>query len=131
MCGAIGGLLMLFPKVNGRPTQSCLRIQMEGPCILSIRCRLYFSLPVQWLFGPEFGIQHRCHFQLCAVWLGILVVKPAITGDSTAAGVSLVIFGAAPHILGQAYNGISETVCAGWVPLTLWALLRNIKNPKH
>ena len=35
--------------------------------------------------------------------------------------------GAAPHILGQAYNGISETVCAGWVPLTLWALLRNMK----
>ena len=39
-----------------------------------------------------------------------------------------MIYGAAPHLLGQAYNGISETVCAGWFPLTLLCVLRLLER---
>ena len=31
--------------------------------------------------------------------------------------------------MGQSYNGISETVCAGWFPMTLWALIRMMERP--
>ena len=41
----------------------------------------------------------------------------------------MVIYGASPHLLGQAYNGISETVCAGWLPIALWCLLHFLDRP--
>ena len=44
-------------------------------------------------------------------------------------GVAMVIYGASPHLLGQAYNGISETVCAGWLPIALWSLLHFLDRP--
>jgi len=55
-----------------------------------------------------------------AAWL----LARRVTGDAAASYVAMFVYGATPHLLGQAYNGISETVCAGWIPLTLWCLLR-------
>lgn len=53
-----------------------------------------------------------------------------VSGDAATAGLAMVVYGAAPHLLGQAYNGISETVCAGWLPLTLFLLMRVIDQPR-
>ena len=88
-----------------------------------------FFCSIQWALGPEFAYNTVVIAQLALCGFASWLLSRQLTGDSIAAGMSLVIFGAAPHILGQAYNGILETVCAGWVPLTLWALLRNMKNP--
>ncbi len=55
-----------------------------------------------------------------AMW----VLAREVLRDAWAAAVPAVIFCASPHLLGQAYNGISETLNAGWLPLTCWALIR-------
>ena len=82
------------------------------------------SWPIQLLFGPAaaYNLVVVAGFALSglAAWL----LARRVTGDSVAAGAALIIYEASPHVLGQAYNGISETVCAGWLPLTLWCLLR-------
>ena len=49
--------------------------------------------------------------------------------DEKSSYVALLSLDLSPHLLGQAYNGISETVCAGWFPLTIWALLGVLQNP--
>ncbi len=81
-------------------------------------------LPLQLLGGPALAYN-------AAVWSGLAfagfcawLLARRVTGDDVVSGVAMVIYGASPHLLGQAYNGISETVCAGWLPLTLWCLLR-------
>ena len=112
------------------PTNAELLAYPNGGTLYFIdTMQVIFSLPVQWIFGPEVAYNTVVIVQLALCGLAAWLLSRQLTGDSIAAGMSLIIFGAAPHILGQAYNGISETVCAGWVPLTLWALLRNIKNP--
>lgn len=112
------------------PTNADLLAYPNGGTLYFIdTMQVVFSLPIQWVFGPELAYNTVVILQLALCGFAAWLLSRQLTGDSTAAGISLVVFGAAPHILGQAYNGISETVCAGWVPLTLWALLRTIKNP--
>ena len=47
-----------------------------------------------------------------------------VTSDMWASFAALFLFEMSAHLMGQSYNGISETVCAGWFPMTLWALIR-------
>jgi hypothetical protein len=91
--------------------------------------QVIFSLPVQWIGGPELAYNFIMIGQLSFCGFSAWLLSRHLTGDALSSGISLVVFGTAPHILGQAYNGISETICAGWVPFTIWALLRNMKNP--
>ncbi len=87
------------------------------------------SLPLQWLGGPALAYNLVVLAGLATAAFGAYLLARRVTGSAIAAGVALVTYGAAPHLLGQAYNGISETVCAGWLPLTLWALVRLIDRP--
>jgi hypothetical protein len=116
---------------NGEwPTNADLLAHPNGGTLYFIdTMQVVFSLPIQWLFGPEVAYNCVVILQLAFCSFSAWLLSRHLTGDSIASGIALVIFGTAPHILGQAYNGISETICAGWVPFTLWALLRNIKNP--
>lgn len=87
------------------------------------------SWPVQLVFGAAaaYNLVILAGFAVSAFGAWLLAWR--VSGDSRAAGVAMVLYGAAPHLLGQAYNGISETVCAGWLPLTLWGLVRVIDRP--
>ncbi|MCB9780463.1 MAG: hypothetical protein H6742_17995 [Alphaproteobacteria bacterium] len=53
----------------------------------------------------------------------------SVSGDDVLSVLAMVVYGVSPHLLGQAYNGISETVCAGFFPLSLWCLLRLVERP--
>ncbi len=87
------------------------------------------SWPLQILAGPAVAYNLVV---LAGLWLAgfaAWLLARRLTGDAAAAGLAMVVYGASPHLLGQAYNGISETVCAGWFPLTLWALVRMLDRP--
>ncbi|RME27727.1 MAG: hypothetical protein D6798_03915 [Deltaproteobacteria bacterium] len=81
-------------------------------------------LPVTRTLGAVAAYNATMVLGLALSGLGAWLLARRVTGDGVAAGIALVAYGAAPHLLGQTYNGISETVCAGWLPLTLWALVR-------
>lgn len=86
-------------------------------------------VPVTLVMGPQAGYNATMLFGLTLAGFGAWLLARRVTGDGVAAGVAMVAYGAAPHLLGQTYNGISETVCAGYLPLTLWALLRLADRP--
>jgi len=87
------------------------------------------SWPVQLLFGAAAAYNLVVLVGFAVSGFGAWLLAWRVSGDARAAGVALVLYGAAPHLMGQAYNGISETVCAGWLPLTLWGLVRLIDRP--
>lgn len=55
---------------------------------------------------------------------GAWLLAQHVLDDGRGAAVAAVIYGASPHLLGQAHNGITETLNAGWLPLFTLALLR-------
>lgn len=85
--------------------------------------------PLTVLLGPEQGYNATMLFGLFLAGFGAWLLARHVTHDALVPYLALVVYGAAPHLLGQTYNGISETVCAGWLPLTLWALLRLLERP--
>lgn len=85
--------------------------------------------PFTLLFGPEVGYNLTVLFGLALAGFGAWMLASRLSGDPLAAMLALVIYGSAPHLVGQTYNGISETVCAGWLPLTLWALVELMDRP--
>ena len=85
--------------------------------------------PLTWLAGPAVSYNLAMVLGLALSAFGAWLLAATVTGDAAASAVARVIYGASPHLLGQAYNGISETVCAGWFPLVLWALIRQLDQP--
>jgi len=85
--------------------------------------------PVIKLWGPSVAFNLVLIFGIALSAFSAWLLTRHLTGDGIAAGMALVVYGASPHLLGQAYNGISETVCAGWLPLTLYCLLRLMERP--
>ena len=79
-------------------------------------------LPVQMLFGVVFAYNTLIILQLALCGYAAFLLSYRVCFDEKSSYVALFIFELSPHLLGQAYNGISETVCAGWFPLTIWAL---------
>ena len=88
-----------------------------------------FSWPIQKLFGPVFAYNFVVIIQIALCGYGAWLLAFKKTGDAYASYAALFIFEMAPHILGQAYNGISETICAGWFPLSLWAQFCLMERP--
>ncbi len=86
--------------------------------------------PVVKLWGPAVAFNLVLIFGLTLSAFSAWLLARHLTGDGIASGMALVLYGASPHLLGQAYNGISETVCAGWLPLTLYLLLRLMERPE-
>ncbi len=87
------------------------------------------ALPLTVLAGPAFAYNAVLVGSLALAGFGAWLLVRRVTGDGAAALAAIPIFGLSPHLLGQAYNGITETVCAGWIPLTLWALVRLLDRP--
>ncbi len=87
------------------------------------------TLPLQLIGGPALAYNVAMMGGLALAGLGAWLLTRRLTGDAIVAAFALVVFEASPHLLGQAFNGISETVCAGWLPLTLWALVKVFDRP--
>ena len=88
-----------------------------------------FVWPLELLFGATFAFNFVIITQLSICGIGAWLLAHKISSDAWASFIALFLFELSPHLLGQTYNGISETVCAGWFPLTVWALLRLMEQP--
>lgn len=88
-----------------------------------------FSWPIQIIFGPEVAYNFVMIIQIALCGFAAWLLTWKVTGDPKASFAALFIYEMSPHLLGQSYNGISETVCAGWFPLTLWCMLNMMDRP--
>lgn len=93
------------------------------------------TLPVQWLGGPVLAYNTAVFLSfwasgLCA-WLLTRHVVRAVEGEhqdhvSYIAAIGYIF---APHLLAQAYNGITETLNAFGLPLAMLAVMRLYERP--
>lgn len=85
--------------------------------------------PLTWLGGAALAYNAAMILGLAGSAFGAWLLARRVCGEGGPAALAAVVYGASPHLLGQAYNGISETV-AGWgFPLALWATLRLLDRP--
>ena len=87
------------------------------------------TLPVQAVAGPvaAYNSAYLFNFFLCG--LGGYALAHQVTGSRVGATVAGVAYMTTPHLLGQAYNGISETCSAGWLPLAILAMRATFAKP--
>lgn len=87
------------------------------------------TLPVQWVAGPvaAYNASYLLNWVLCG--LGAYALALQVSGSRPGAILAGVAYMATPQLLGQATNGISETLAAGWLPLALLALRHGWASP--
>ena len=94
---------------------------------------LYFIDTIQVIFSASRGLwvlsllQHCGDCSACAGGFASWLLSRQLTELNRSWHVLGHLWCSTSHH--RAVQRISETVCAGWVPLTLWALLRNMENP--
>ena len=91
--------------------------------------QVLISLPISLLFGSAVAFNSIMIGEIMLAGIGAWLLAHKVTSDVWASFAALFLYEMSAHLMGQAYNGISETVCAGWFPLTLWALLRVMEIP--
>lgn len=95
------------------------------------------TLPIQWVFGPVVAYNAACFASFWTAgfgaWLLARHVLAGLAGEGErtdrAAWIAAAAYALAPHLLAQAYNGISETLNAAGLPLCTWAALRLYERP--
>ncbi|MBM4391485.1 MAG: hypothetical protein FJ090_10230 [Deltaproteobacteria bacterium] len=87
------------------------------------------TLPVQFLFGPvaAYNVANWAQLWLCGIGAYVLALR--VSGSWAGAFAAGVAYMSSPHLLAQAYNGISETLAAGWLPLAITAMLAAAESP--
>lgn len=93
-----------------------------------------WTLPIQWLLGPVAAYNASVFASFWAAgmasWaLARHVLRTMYGEGDEAALLCAVAFAVSPHLLAQAYNGITETLTAGGLPLSAWLLLRMYERP--
>lgn len=85
--------------------------------------------PVTALFGPV--LSYNLWLLSNLVWAGLASFGLArqLGLRAAAAGVAGLAYATCPHVLGQLYDGISETATTGWLPAALIAVLRLRDDP--
>lgn len=91
--------------------------------------QVLISLPISLVFGPAAAFNCIMLGELALAGVGAWLLAYKVTSDVWASFAALFLFEMSAHLMGQSYNGISETVCAGWFPMTLWALIRMMERP--
>lgn len=87
------------------------------------------TLPVNLLWGPVAAYNAANLFNFWLAGVGAWALARRVSGSEWGAWVAGLCFMATPQLLGQAYNGISETLAVGWLPLALLALDRLLERP--
>ncbi len=85
--------------------------------------------PVTWTLGAAVAYNLAMILGLAGSALAAGLLARQVTGSAGAALLAGVVYGASPHLLGQAWNGISETVAAWGLPLALLATLALLERP--
>ncbi len=87
------------------------------------------TLPVQWIAGPVAAYNAGIWLNLVLCGVGCHALAYRVTESRAGALLAGVAYMTAPHLLAQVYNGISETVSAGWLPLALLTMREAVHAP--
>lgn len=95
------------------------------------------TLPVQWLAGPVAALNAVMFGCAWLAGLGAWALARHLLAEVHGAGpdtdrtalLAAVVYACSPHLVAQAYNGITETLFAGGLPLTTLAVLRLYERP--
>lgn len=95
------------------------------------------TLPIQWALGPVAAINaimFACFWAagFSAWMLGrhvLTTLRGAGPGTDRLAFLVAIAYAASPHLIAQAYNGITETLFAAGLPFTTLAALRFYERP--
>lgn len=87
------------------------------------------TAPVQALWGPVAAYNANLLLQLWVCGLGAYVLGHTVSRSWAGGLASGLAFATAPHLLAQIYNGISETLAAGWMPLAVALQVRFLRQP--
>jgi len=87
------------------------------------------TLPVYIVSGPvaAYNASYLLMWTLCGAGMYALAFR--VTGSALGAWAAGVAYQSMPHLLGQATNGISETLMAGFLPLALLELRELFHRP--
>ncbi len=93
-----------------------------------------WTLPAQWVGGPVVAYNLSCFVGFWLAGFGAWawareVCQARFGGGDLPALIGAAAFMCAPHLLAQAYNGISETLTAGTFALAMWAVWRVLERP--
>ncbi|RME23373.1 MAG: hypothetical protein D6798_13650 [Deltaproteobacteria bacterium] len=87
------------------------------------------TLPINLLWGPVAAYNADMLLQMVLCGVGAYTLALRVTGSWPGAVAAGLAFMSSPHFLGQAYNGISETLAAGWMALALAAVSWALEQP--
>jgi hypothetical protein len=90
--------------------------------LLSIPLQRFFDLPTTYNILVAGCMAWTAFGAWCLAW--------HVLRDQVGAAVAAVVYGSSAHLLAQAYNGITETINAGWIPLYVLMLLRLLERPR-
>ena len=87
------------------------------------------TLPVYMVSGPvaAYNTSYLLMWTLCGVGMYALALR--VTGSVLGAWAAGIAYQSMPHLLGQATNGISETLMAGFLPLALLEIRNLFHQP--
>ncbi|MCP4808797.1 MAG: hypothetical protein GY913_01795 [Proteobacteria bacterium] len=88
-----------------------------------------WTLPVQWAGGPILAVNVAIWANLVLAGVATWALAREVTKNEVGAVFAGVAYMAAPQVLGQLHNGISETLSIGWLPLAVLALHRLHREP--
>ena len=94
--------------------------------LLSHVCQQHSAL---WLATPGCNASYLIQWTLCGV--GMYALAWNVTRSALGAWLAGLAYQSMPHLMGQAYNGISETMMAGFLPLALLAMRALFHGPTH
>ncbi len=115
---------------GGLPTHTALLNYPDGGSLFFIDTfNAILTAPIQKVFGLPVAYNFAVFFGVVWTAFGAWCLAYHVTRDRVGASVAAVAYGCNAHLLGQTYNGITETVNAGWIPFFLLALLRLIERP--
>jgi len=86
-------------------------------------------LPIEMTLGPIAAYNAGYLFNFALAGIGAYLLARSVSGSQAGAFIAGAAFQTTPHLLGQAYNGISETLAVGWLPLALLAIRWASKQP--
>lgn len=89
----------------------------------------FATLPVQAVGGPVAAYNAGLYGNLVLCGLGAYLLALRVTASWPGAILAGAAYASAPHLLGQIYNGISETIAAGWLPLVVLLVREAARTP--